>query len=342
MGVASHTFDFALTCNLYGSIINISKNFDGLYFFKEGCNLSQYVDSGSQTKYFDFLKDIQEYGTILGCEMNILCEGNVIPINFSAAFLENNILILGLYNDGETAKLYEEIIIMNNSQINCLRALIKDKALYEEKQEQFLYDEISKLNNELINSKRLIEKQNLKLKEYNEKLAEMALKDQLTGAYNRYYFHEKINEEVAKARRFNYKLTLLLIDFNDFKQANDCFGHHYGDSLLKKLVELSKKHLRKDFDFLFRLGGDEFVILLPDCDAENALLVAERLNKSFQEFTDASSLSYGTAEITPQEINEMFDIDSYYKIADQRMYEFKNRYKSERRILAGFGFTPII
>jgi PleD family two-component response regulator len=82
--------------------------------------------------------------------------------------------------------------------------------------EKFL-EEMTMLNNQLINMQRELLKKNIEIQNLNEKLQKMAITDPLTGAFNRRYFYQKLEEEVTRAKRNNYSMSIIYIDLNNFK-----------------------------------------------------------------------------------------------------------------------------
>lgn len=113
-------------------------------------------------------------------------------------------------------------------------------------------------------------------------LARRLHQDALTGVYNKRYFHDLAERELARAQRYEMSCALLLMDIDHFKRINDRFGHLCGDHLLCEIAGLSEETLRQG-DVLAREGGEEFAILLPHTDPLGALDVAERLRQGVAE-----------------------------------------------------------
>jgi diguanylate cyclase (GGDEF)-like protein/PAS domain S-box-containing protein len=151
--------------------------------------------------------------------------------------------------------------------------------------------------------------------------------DMLTDLNNRRHFLELAELELARARRHNEPLSLLMMDLDHFKQVNDRYGHHVGDAVLQKLAELCR-HTFRAIDIVGRLGGEEFAALLPETPIEQALEVAERLRAAVDgagvtveggapvHFT----ISVGVAAFGAQEAT----IEAALKRADAALYQAKN------------------
>jgi diguanylate cyclase (GGDEF)-like protein/PAS domain S-box-containing protein len=112
-------------------------------------------------------------------------------------------------------------------------------------------------------------------------LAHQALHDILTGLPNRVLRHDRLDQAIVEARRRNERLSLLLVDLDEFKSVNDTFGHHIGDALLTQVGPRFHEHLREG-DTVARLGGDEFAIVLPGVDEAGASRVAANLLSSLE------------------------------------------------------------
>ncbi len=112
----------------------------------------------------------------------------------------------------------------------------------------------------------------------NERLAELAAVDELTGTKNRRRFREDLDLLYAQTQRLGTPLSLIMLDLDHFKEYNDTFGHPAGDEILKRLGTTLRSSLRSH-DVVARYGGEEFVILLPATAGDEAMEVAERLRR---------------------------------------------------------------
>jgi diguanylate cyclase (GGDEF)-like protein len=113
----------------------------------------------------------------------------------------------------------------------------------------------------------------------NEMLKYIGLTDALTGVYNRRYIDRRLVEEIARARRQQYRISCMYIDIDHFKQVNDSVGHQGGDEVLREVAARIKAELRIS-DALGRFGGEEFVVLLIDAGLDSASMVANRIRAS--------------------------------------------------------------
>jgi diguanylate cyclase (GGDEF)-like protein len=164
------------------------------------------------------------------------------------------------------------------------------------------------------------------IKVSQDRLRKLATRDLLTGLYNRNYFNETIIRDIQKARRYHEKLSMILIDIDNFKYINDTFGHLHGDGVIKECANILSRSVRRS-DFLCRYGGDEFVIVTPkpDCKDNDPLLerIKEQLDKWNSQYATADytlSFSIGCASW-----NEEKDIMDVLHEADQNMYQDKQR-----------------
>jgi diguanylate cyclase (GGDEF)-like protein/PAS domain S-box-containing protein len=113
-------------------------------------------------------------------------------------------------------------------------------------------------------------------------LREQAIRDPLTGLFNRRFFSESLEKEMAQAVRDNSPLSFIILDIDYFKKINDTYGHKCGDFVLQTFAKFLSDHVRTA-DLLCRFGGEEFVILMPNASTESAYERAEVLRKQFEE-----------------------------------------------------------
>ncbi len=150
--------------------------------------------------------------------------------------------------------------------------------IIENAYEKFINQESEKKLKEQLANK------NSQLLTINQKLTELSIRDELTNLYNHRYFQERMSEEYARATRYHYPLSCLMIDIDYFKAVNDAHGHPVGDQVLKGLGNFLIAHLRQS-DTVARYGGEEFCVLLPHVGYEGAYVLAERLRKKMMEET---------------------------------------------------------
>jgi diguanylate cyclase (GGDEF)-like protein len=172
------------------------------------------------------------------------------------------------------------------------------------------------------------------------KLAEAALREPLTGLYNRRHFQERFAAEVSVAHRHGRPLCLLMIDVDFFKRVNDRHGHLAGDEVLKTVARALSQGIRIE-DILARFGGEEFVVLAREAAAEEAMAVAERLRQlvevaqtRWESGHDVPvgigvTVSIGVAQLGPDETER-----DLFEAADQAVYRAKKNGRN-RVVLGG-------
>ena len=116
---------------------------------------------------------------------------------------------------------------------------------------------------------------------YFDRMKQLAYVDGLTGIHNRRFFEMRIVEELERAGRFQGRMSIIMVDIDNFKRVNDEFGHLLGDEVLRLVATILKQQLRKS-DLLCRYGGEEFAIVVPETAGENAMRVAEKLRRQIE------------------------------------------------------------
>ena len=168
-----------------------------------------------------------------------------------------------------------------------------------------------------------------------------AMTDALTGLFNHGYFQNRLDRETKLADRNNEQVSLILLDLDHLKRINDTHGHRSGDGTLCHVAKLMKAAVR-DVDVCARYGGEEFVVILPQCDRENAMKVAERLRESIAS-TPVDKVGQVTASIGvatyPTGANNKEEL---VEMADRAMYLAKAAGRNRVRTLAHRTYTGSI
>jgi diguanylate cyclase (GGDEF)-like protein len=168
-------------------------------------------------------------------------------------------------------------------------------------------------------------------RKYNEARA-LADLDALTNLHNRRYLHETLAREVARAHRYDRRLSLIVFDLDDFKAVNDRVGHLAGDAVLAEAAERLQSVCRSA-DIACRVGGDEFAVVLPESSSEEAELLAGRIARAInvRPITPAGTvnLSAGVAELRPAD--RPTDL---FERADEALYRAKELGKAQTQVAA--------
>ncbi len=185
---------------------------------------------------------------------------------------------------------------------------------------------LERSNAECLKAKEQEEKLNRLLHEEKLKLQELSITDYLTGAYNRRYITSCLREEIEALHKNQKKLSVAMVDIDDFKIINDTYGHIYGDYVLKRVVCTIKSNLRHN-DIVGRYGGDEFLIILPpDTSREEGYAMMERVRQKILDLEWdrdlAISISGGVIEVKCDESADLL------RKVDQLLYRAKNKSKN--------------
>jgi len=160
---------------------------------------------------------------------------------------------------------------------------------------------------------------------YHEEIYRLTTIDGLTQIFNKRYFLETLEREIARSQRYRRALSLVMFDIDHFKKINDSFGHLAGDYVLKHLASTVKTKIRRE-DLFARYGGEEFAIVLPEIDGGNSRAFAEKIRQIVERedfrFENAKiqvTISMGVGSID----DELTDAAALIKRADERLYEAK-------------------
>lgn len=188
----------------------------------------------------------------------------------------------------------------------------------------FLAGYIGNLRSKVREKKQELEKRNQDLETALRQISDMAIRDELTGVYNRRYIMERIGEETQRCIRNGSVFTVCLIDIDLFKRINDTYGHLAGDLVLQSVAEAASGALRQT-DFFGRFGGEEFIMVLTDTTAEGARITAERVRQKVEQLTfpDISPELRVTVSIGIAEHVRRTEPLATFKSADDALYEAK-------------------
>ncbi len=160
----------------------------------------------------------------------------------------------------------------------------------------------------------------------------MSITDPLTGLHNRRYLEARLAEELSRSKRYDYPLSFMMIDIDDFKIYNDQNGHQAGDRALEITAQCLRAALRK-VDVASRYGGEEFSILLPQTDLKEAGVIADRIRRKIYEtaFTHGKSQPLGavTVSIGLSAFSPALDsAEAIVRAADRALYHAKRHGKN--------------
>lgn len=165
----------------------------------------------------------------------------------------------------------------------------------------------------------------LALAESERRHRELSITDGLTGLFNSRHFYNRIHEEVERSNRYGIRLSMILLDVDNFKNFNDTYGHLEGDRVLSGLADVIRAGIRA-YDSAYRYGGEEFIVIFPETTPEESYAVAGRLRQAFEEhlFTPVPgervqmTISIGGGNYRHGE-----EIISFVKRIDEAMYSAK-------------------
>lgn len=171
------------------------------------------------------------------------------------------------------------------------------------------------------------------IEENRRLLSEQAVKDHLTGLFNKRKFEEEILTVQARAERYGGAYSLAIIDLDGFKPINDTFGHAAGDSVLIQVANLLRANLRH-VDVVARIGGDEFAIILPETDGHQAQAIAAKIAAEIDQADfhfDGSVVKVGASIGLASYPADAQDPGSLFTHADAAMYQAKKARKEKAR-----------
>jgi diguanylate cyclase (GGDEF)-like protein len=222
-------------------------------------------------------------------------------IVYYVSFLHFNDVILGMMC------LMFVIMIIITAQINA--QLLKRTLKLSKEKDRLIQD--------VLNS-------NKKLQVSLKEIKVMSITDSLTGLFNRRHFTSMLANEFNRAKRNNYSLTLVLVDVDNFKSINDCYGHPFGDKFLITVALALKSIARRANDSVYRTGGDEFAVLLANQSLAQALELCDKVRNQFKDDLKNKEVTLSMGVVTIKSF-EGVSLDSLTSIADEALYEAKKQ-----------------
>jgi diguanylate cyclase (GGDEF)-like protein/PAS domain S-box-containing protein len=227
-------------------------------------------------------------------------QDRIVDINLSAQQLlsDSNTTLIGLPVE-RVLKAWSDLVMRDHDMPPSAAEIVLDKTepQFVDMRISPLHDQQSRLIGRLIvlrdiTAQKRVEEalrqanerlrdQLIEIEKLQARLREEAIRDPLTGAFNRRYLEETLVRELAQAQREGRPLSLVMMDIDHFKEFNDTFGHKAGDIMLQSLVNLISGQIRKG-DALCRYGGEEFVVVMSNASLENAHRRAEEWRVAFE------------------------------------------------------------
>jgi diguanylate cyclase (GGDEF)-like protein len=169
---------------------------------------------------------------------------------------------------------------------------------------------------------------NMEIHHMIDRMNSLALKDSLTGVYNRRYIDEKLPAILANAAISEQSLSVIIADIDNFKIVNDTYGHLAGDCTLKYFAGLLSQSLKRKTDWVSRYGGEEFLICLPGADNSQAAEIAELMRRNTENYLMECgehkfkiTSSFG---VSTQKPHEKISPEDLIEAADKKLYEAKH------------------
>lgn len=166
-----------------------------------------------------------------------------------------------------------------------------------------------------------------------EKLRKIAIRDKLTGLYNRNFFDNIIEEQLERSDRYDETISMAILDLDNFKEVNDNWGHPIGDELLKMISRTIENTIRSS-DILIRFGGEEFLVLMPQTTIEGALRASEKMRIAIENsehpICGICTASFGVAERIKFE-----SFRHWYRRVDNALYSAKENGRNQAIISDG-------
>jgi len=305
-------------------VINKAAEIVGKFFQADGCGLFIYDEQTDNFKlaglYDDkpLPKSIEWKKTF---PYYTLLEQKALMVNDTG---ESEYISPELNNITKAKSVIAAPIIVKGEKIGVVSAYSRQTYFFNNDDLEFLQTLSNQIGTAIVNA-RLFEQTQL-----------LACTDGLTGLYDHNFFLKALSRMIKTAQTKQQRLSLVMVDLDDFKYCNDKYGHTVGDTILQETAEILKSNVRND-DVIARYGGDEFVIILVNAAKERAYQIAERIRRkisgaSFQDpesgTTFGITASIGIATFPDDAATAKHLIDK----ADKAMYRVKRQVKNKSQL----------
>ncbi|WP_200778822.1 diguanylate cyclase [Fibrobacter sp. UWEL] len=233
----------------------------------------------------------------------------------------------GFYTSGEFLRCENELIQHN---VTLVIAAMREGAIEETSQFKMSSETFSGKVSMINRLATFIDAATAELAEANQKLAKMAIEDSLTTLYNRAETQRRIISALKQFNEANKKVSLIMMDIDNFKMVNDTYGHKEGDNVILGLTKVIKEVVQKHNPEAScgRWGGEEFMVVLPDVDCEKAAEIANEIRTTFAAImfpmARRKTISIGVVEALRGESADMVSVR-----VDSALYEAKNNGKNQ-------------
>ncbi len=174
-------------------------------------------------------------------------------------------------------------------------------------------------------NEKIIMENNVELEKKNKELSELTMLDSMTNLLNHKNSLRRLKEEVDRAKRIEYPLSVAMVDLDNFKLVNDTYGHQIGDTVLIQVAQILSECCRTS-DTIGRYGGEEFIIIMPDTNGRDASLLLNRIQSRIDETSFKEGIhvtvSCGISELNGESVHGIL------KSSDIMLYEAKKKGKN--------------